>query len=113
MREGVSQERTHLDPMSREDTLRLVRRGYTSILCQERIHLDPMSGEDTPRSYVRRGYASILCQERIRLDPMSGEDSGHASILCQERTVDTPRPWSREGTPHPISGEDSSYVRGQ
>src|SRR5467141_875411 len=81
MREGASQERTHLDPMSREDTLRLVRRGYTSILCQERIHLDPMSGEDTPRSYVRRGYTSILCQERT-VDTHRAyvrEASGHAS----------------------------------
>src|SRR5467141_737840 len=102
IREGASQERTHLDPMSREDTLRLVRRGYTSILCQERIHLDPMSGKDS-------GHASILCQrgqwtrldpgqERVHLNPMSGEDSehtsilvrrGYTSILCQERTANT------------------------
>jgi hypothetical protein len=59
------QERTHLDPMSREDTPR------------------SWSGEDTPGSYVRRGHASILCQERTRLDPMSDEDSGHASILVR------------------------------
>src|SRR5467141_2719254 len=105
IREGASQERTHLNPMPREDTLRLVRRGYTSILCQERIHLDPMSGKDTPRSYVRRGYTSICQerrvdtprsyvrrgqwtrldpgQERVHLNPMSGEDSEHTSILVR------------------------------
>jgi len=40
----------------------LVRRGHTSILSQERTHLDPVSGEDTPRSCLRRGYTSILAR---------------------------------------------------
>ena len=87
-------ERTHLDPMSREDTTRswsVVRRGYTSILCQERTRLDPMSDEWTR---LHPG------QERVHLNPtLSGEDSehqetieytftlhirrGHTSILCR------------------------------
>src|SRR6266404_5827648 len=91
---------THLDPMSREDTLRLVRRGSTSILCQERIHLDPMSGKDSR-------HASILCQrgqwtrldpgqERVHLNPMSGEDSEHTSILVR-RGYSTPQSYARRG----------------
>src|SRR6266478_214592 len=53
----------------------LVRRGHTSILSQERTHLDPVSGEDTPLSCLRRGHTSILSQERTHLDPVSGEDT--------------------------------------
>jgi len=81
--------------MSREDTLRLVRRGYTSILCQERT-------VDTPRSYVREdsGHASTLVKR------------GYTSILCQERTANTPRSWSGEDTLHlnPMPGEDSEHT---
>jgi hypothetical protein len=74
MREDASQERTHLDPVSGEDTSRsCFRRGHASILSQERIHLNP--GQE--RTHLDPG------QERTRLDP--SQERTHLD-LGQEKT---------------------------
>ncbi len=91
----------------------LVRRGHTSILSQERTHLDPVSGEDTPLSCLRRGHTSILSQERTHLDPVSGEDTprsclrrGYTSILARRGHTSIP---ARRGT-HLDPGQERTYL---
>ena len=86
----------------------LVRRGHTSILSQERTHLDPVSGQDTPWS--RPGEDTPRSQpgeDRPRSRP--GEDIPQ-SRPGEDRPrswpgEDTPRSWPGEDTPRSWPGE--------
>jgi hypothetical protein len=69
----------------------LVRRGHTSILSQERTHLDPVSGEDTPRSCLRTGHTLIPARRGHTSIPARRRQTsilarrGHTSIPARRR----------------------------